>query len=576
MTKVFQDSHATLYNADCRNMSELADETVQCCVTSPPYWGLRKYAGVPDLIWDGEPECVHEFVGAGKRNFSPQQDASGGVGGGRILGTRGEQGWTAGTGSGDTSLGAFCIHCSAWRGSFGLEPTPELYVQHTIRILREVWRVLRKDGVVFWNIGDSYAAAQGGRQSAIGEIPSDGNGRTTWGQGIPRGDVDVASWSNRDVSGRNMPSRASGLKPKDLVLMPFRVALAAQADGWWVRSVIIWSKPNPMPESVTDRPTTSHEYILMLTKSGASQYWTHRDLPGTRRKPKADWRWVHRATGEEVTEAPDDWKVKTVCQECEGTGKVDVYLGLDAWQENVCTECKGKGEVKRWKRVNLWTGHDYYWDQEAVREGQSSNTHSRGTESGGRASRPGPKSEARGDSGIASWLQTEANQWTQNGRNIRSVWEFPTRGFPDAHFAVFPEKLPETCIKAATPEKGCCSECGAPWARILSEGFTDHDAETESAYEQGSTANRLAKLRQSARAQGGEYANKRETTGWRPTCSCDAPTVPSLVLDCFAGAGTTLKVAKNLGRRAVGYELSEEYCQLAIERCRQQVMELRC
>jgi DNA modification methylase len=120
-----------------------------------------------------------------------------------------------------------------------------MYVQHSIEILRELRRVLRPDGVLFWNIGDSYAA-------------------TTKGSGghNPKQDSNAGSWFE-DLKW----TISRGLKPKDLCLIPARIALAAQADGWWVRSDIIWSKPNPMPESVRDRPTDAYEHILMFTKS---------------------------------------------------------------------------------------------------------------------------------------------------------------------------------------------------------------------------------------------------------------------------------------------------------------------
>jgi len=177
---------------------DIPDNSVQCVVTSPPYWGLRKYDG--------------------------NQDSGGFV--------------------------------------FGLEPAPELYVEHTILFLREIRRVLKDDGVVFWNVGDSYNS--GG------------------------GYISVNGFGLRDNRPREPNYRetitSGGLKPKDLCLIPFRVALAAQADGWWVRSDIIWAKPNPMPESVKDRPTSSHEYIFVFTKS-QKYYW---DIDAVREPHKSD------------------------------------------------------------------------------------------------------------------------------------------------------------------------------------------------------------------------------------------------------------------------------------------------
>ncbi|GAH62255.1 unnamed protein product, partial [marine sediment metagenome] len=145
----YQDNHIRIFNKDCRHMDELPDESVQCVVTSPPYFGLRKYSGEQELIW-GDNHCEHKWGIKPKtvrhskiwasnspiENRPPEKQLS-------------------------VSQGNFCSLCGAWRGAYGLEPTPEMYIEHTIEILREIKRVLRPDGVVFWNIGDSYAQAKG-------------------------------------------------------------------------------------------------------------------------------------------------------------------------------------------------------------------------------------------------------------------------------------------------------------------------------------------------------------------------------------------------------------------------------
>ncbi len=104
-------------------------------------------------------------------------------------------------------------------------------------------------------------------QASVGELPKDGAARFVHSKAREREDVDVGGWSYRDNSVRTIPASDSGLKPKDLVGMPWRVAFALQAEGWWLRSDIVWAKPNPMPESVTDRPTKAHEYIFLMTKA---------------------------------------------------------------------------------------------------------------------------------------------------------------------------------------------------------------------------------------------------------------------------------------------------------------------
>ena len=199
--------------------------SVHCVVTSPPYWGLRDYG---TALWEGgDPQCDHQ----------PPDDT------GMTTKPSSGQRQHAGRFFGDT-----CWKCGARRidKQLGLEKTPEEYVSKLVEILHEVKRVLRDDGTLWLNLGDSYAAHNGGSNGY-----NDGR-------------------ANRDK--RRAPGIPPSLKAKDLVGIPWRVALALQADGWWLRSDIIWHKPNPMPESVRDRCTKSHEYIFMLSKSKKYYY----------------------------------------------------------------------------------------------------------------------------------------------------------------------------------------------------------------------------------------------------------------------------------------------------------------
>ncbi len=183
---------------DCREqLATLPEKSVHCCMTSPPYWGLRDY-GVD--------------------------------------------------------------------GQLGLEPTPEEYVANMVDVFRAVWRVLRDDGVLWLNLGSTYAS--GSRTSYDADAKYAGRGGTFRpGAGRADGVVDERSQRNRD----GVPT-PPGFKPKDLVPIPWMVAMALQRDGWYLRSDIIWSKPNCMPSSVQDRPTTSHEYLFLLAKSARYYY----------------------------------------------------------------------------------------------------------------------------------------------------------------------------------------------------------------------------------------------------------------------------------------------------------------
>jgi DNA modification methylase len=228
-----------LLQGDARQLP-LANASVQCVVTSPPYWGLRDY-GLPASVWDADEACAHVW--------------------GADLAARGGSGWDTfadyrtdgragkrAIGEWDVKHGAFCQRCPAWRGVLGLEPTPELYVAHVVQCFREIRRVLRGDGVVWLNLGDSYFAT--------GRGPSD--------LAPDRGFHTAVTRENFPLNGTY---RHATLKQKDLVGIPWRVAFALQADGWYLRADVIWAKPNPMPESVTDRPTKAHEYLFLLAKS---------------------------------------------------------------------------------------------------------------------------------------------------------------------------------------------------------------------------------------------------------------------------------------------------------------------
>jgi DNA modification methylase len=204
-------------------------------VTSPPYWGLRDYGTAE---WEGgDVDCDHKDSLQTRGNIPGTKQA------------------TNNNGEGGASYRNDCGKCGAKRidAQLGLEKTPEEYVAKMVLVMREVRRVLRDDGTLWLNLGDSYA---GGGQTGRND-----NGRPEKGRG----------WAEYDIT-RTKIDRRDGLKPKDLVGIPWRVAFALQADGWYLRSDIIWAKPNPMPESVTDRCTKAHEYVFLLTKSAKYFY----------------------------------------------------------------------------------------------------------------------------------------------------------------------------------------------------------------------------------------------------------------------------------------------------------------
>jgi len=192
----WQDSVRTLYNTDAVNgLRSLDTESIQCVVTSPPYWGLRKYAGEQDLIWGNVDHCEHEWQTKQVLNI-------GAPGGPKQASVRGSTNLSA---TADT-----CSLCGAWRGAYGLEPTVQMYVDHTVEILREIRRVLRKDGVVFWNVGDSYALGKG-------TCHNPGGNTSSFNVHLKENNVHPLDRGNKSTL------EIQGLKPKDLYLIPFRV-----------------------------------------------------------------------------------------------------------------------------------------------------------------------------------------------------------------------------------------------------------------------------------------------------------------------------------------------------------------
>lgn len=480
-----------------QELAKLPERSVSCVVTSPPYWSLRRY-DAPDTIWNDLAACPHDweeelrqderYTGKRKWQHIGQEAQAAGV----KVRDLDPNAW----GHPKVADSATCDRCGAWRGQFGREPTPELYVEHTVIALRAIRRVLRDDGVVWWNIGDGYAGSGQGRGSDPGK----------------------AVFTDDDL-GPKMPL-APGLKPKDLILMPERVALAAQADGWWIRWRVIWHKPNAIPESVGDRPTDDLEIVWGLVKNGVKPlYWYNlkglrpmmdRPPPGLRGEEGVDWNYARDQDG-------------TVLLDDEGKPR----------------------------RRTLWRGVPYWYDQEAVREAHSPD---------GRKATTAP---------IAKWQEQQPSlpgheRWPGSGRNLRSVWTFPTAQTKEHHFAVFPEELPRRCIEASCPREVCRS-CGRPRVRLV---------ETETHYEGGS-----GRAGTPADDLGGKWGDARygkkillgpvvdtRTIGWSD-CGCEEPEYePGLVLDPFVGTGTTGVVAARLGRRFVGIELSPTYAEMAREK----------
>ena len=244
---------------DCRDtLKTLPDQCVNTVVTSPPYFGLRDYG---TATWKGgSSDCNHmrdskvsDLTSTGHKRMSDKGHAVG-----------------------DAIYKDVCKKCGAIRvdQQIGLESTPEEFVQALVEVFREVRRVLRDDGTVWLNLGDSYAGSGKGR-NADGTPNVDENSKQATSKGTTEGAL------------QKLKSHGD-LKPKDLIGIPWMVAFALRADGWYLRQDIIWSKPNPMPEPVQDRCTKSHEYIFLLSKS-KSYYYDHEAIKTEGSNKRSVW-----------------------------------------------------------------------------------------------------------------------------------------------------------------------------------------------------------------------------------------------------------------------------------------------
>ena len=251
---------------DCTSVLKTLDaNTFNTCVTSPPYWGLRDYQ---TGTWvGGDPDCSHKRttkIGKTVETITGHKSMS-------------DQGAVVG----DAIYKTTCPKCGAERKDqqLGLEQTPEEYVANMVKVFREVKRVLRDDGTLWLNLGDSYSGSGKGPSSSLNK-------------------------KHHHMEHAHSSVVPLGLKPKDLVGIPWRVAFALQADGWYLRQDIIWHKPNPMPESVKDRCTKAHEYIFLFSKQPKYYF----DSEGLREEAKTgdggrNKRSVWRVTTKPVKEA---------------------------------------------------------------------------------------------------------------------------------------------------------------------------------------------------------------------------------------------------------------------------------
>jgi DNA modification methylase len=416
----FLDGRVSLYLGDVRAMLALIpSDSVDCVVTSPPYWGLRDYG---TGRWEGgDPDCDHR---------SPTMRDGRNEDRAKLAGS-------AATNSYQLRLAhnSACGKCGAVKvdQQLGLEPTLGEHLAAMVDVFREVRRVLKPEGTCWVNYGDCYATSPNGRSAA-----------------------DTKAGGNDDRTFRDKPfSTIQGvLKAKDLCMVPNRLAIALQEDGWWVRSEIIWAKSNPMPDSSgAYRPGTAHEKIFMLTKSAESDLYRARDTGELRYDPDLSERCEMVTTGElgpRWIRMPHYFdaaavRVQRSDERDHGEG------GRTAYGRHTLGDAVPPAARRGWKMHDGWdTG-----------PGGHGSFHRAGREKGKKVEDK-QRGHSRRHAGFNDrWDQMERAEQIANGRFLRNyepapleVWEIATQPFADAHFATFPPELAARCIKAGCPKGG--------------------------------------------------------------------------------------------------------------------------
>jgi DNA modification methylase len=490
--------------------------SVHTVVTSPPYYGLRDYGTAQ---WEGgDAACDHvrpvtylaSTLGASTGGRSPETHA-------RSIGAQ------------TTPYRDVCGKCGARRidRQLGLEATPEAYLAAMVEVFRAVRRVLRDDGTCWVNIGDSYAS-----QPAGNRIPS----------GISQ---NTPKRLATDLERYNTQGKSWGdAKPKDLLLMPARLALALQADGWWVRSDIIWHKPNPMPESCTDRPTSAHEHVFLLSKRARYYYDSAAiaepainagrvvDYDGTQKNCSAG-----DATNDMRTRIQRPVEVGAT-RACRNVWTIPTAPFSEAhfatFPPQLVERCIRAGTSERgccaacgapWVRVterNLDNIPTRMATKRAPVDCEAMAAYLR------------ERREALG-------LSRSAVDAALGTRTLYSWFEGRPAG-----------------IEPPTPEQ---------WTKLksvlaLDDRFDEQIYGTVEVEITDHSPSKAPGVRTYAKAWNAETT----TTGWRASCQCDADVVPCTVLDPFVGSGTTALVADRLQRHAIGIDLSIDYAAMAQRR----------
>ena len=485
-------------------LAKLESESIDCIVTSPPYWGLRDYGEGTTTIWDAKEGCQHEWqvqkVGLQHENRNNRTGTQEEVMANPtrttyIMKFRGvAHGPNAIVGNtikevqpSEVSTGNLCSLCGAWKGQLGLEPDYHDYLKHLLQVTAELKRVLKLTGTLWWNIGQTYA---GSMQSYGAKHDS--------ASGFQKAPINAGFYAAS--SGKPPMAKVAGIPDKCLMQLPERLSIKmVDEQGWILRNDCVWWKPNHMPSSVKDRLGNAWEHIYLFTKQ--RKYYFNLDAI---RVPVAYPQDVVRRIKQDALAGVKSFAKGTMTERHSFNQRVrdaqkgrlqakygDMYKATEQEIANY-DEKHYKGNM-----VGSAINSEALGSPRARNSRESNKTKSEQESTGWSSRYETQKAERRkaketGDTELIRWIHEHGGN--PIGKNPGDVWRITTKPYREAHFATFPPDLPERAIKAGCPEGGT-------------------------------------------------------------------------VLDPFAGSGTTLMVALKLNRNAIGIEIKKEYCDLINKRC---------
>jgi len=547
-------------------MPELTNDSIDCTMTSPPYWGLRDYGDDVKEVWGGDPNCEHQWdfeeIIHDNLRF---RGATSSVGNEKNKEIHTERNTNSG----------FCLKCGAWYGQLGLEPTFQLYLDHMMIVCSEIKRVLKKTGSFWLNMGDTY----GGTNTSV-----------SYARQV-KGPQSILT--DKSLNSMAKVGHCRGRYDKCLIGIPWRLVLRLiDEQGWILRNATIWHKPNSMPSSVKDRCSNSYEFLFHLVKNTEPQYyWNKKTGLMIGRKP---------LKAKQIEDIDWEWRQ---CSKCNGHGEIikgiqagdnDYKIVLSEKGPEICPRCKGTGKIKH----SFWHSLGYWYDLDAirephkdiqdyqkhapfnyrVREAKKGHTGIIGVKSTKeemeRYDKRGQLAKEQGMHTFYGYSRRGKQLDNPRGKNPGDVWTIPTQPRPEAHFATFPDKL---CIKPilATCPAEVCSKCGKARVRItkvigreITEAMKIAGCDKNGMYhgiEQKNYQNTKAqKPSESKKRILQSMSEIKNTIGWTD-CGCNAGWDSGVLLDPFAGKGTALIMAKKMGRYYVGYELKKEYYEKLIK-----------